>query len=191
MSAAKELLAAMKADGWKPKRRTYAPIVEFHPAQTMNDLCALNRLYLEAEADEVDFGLDEFCCLLKACASATNNSEPKVTEGAAAAAAAAAAENGDASVTSREDFFESTLHRMKQLVPVASRAVLDVLREWSEQHKLTTTLSRCTVSVQEPTAHDSGSAAAERTTPSDGNSRSTYTSSSEISCSEISCPEIS
>ena len=63
MSAA-ELLAAMKADGWKPKRRTYAPIVEF-PAQTMNDLCALNRLYLEAEADEVDFGLDEFCCLSK------------------------------------------------------------------------------------------------------------------------------
>ena len=103
VSAAKELLAAMKADGWKPKRRTYAPIVEFHPAQTMNDLCALNRLYLEAEADEVDFGLDEFCCLLKACASATNNSEPKVTEGAAAAAAAAA-ENGDTSVTSREEF---------------------------------------------------------------------------------------
>ena len=186
VSAAKNLLAAMKGDGWKPKRRTYAPIVESHAAQTLEDLRALNRLYAEAEADDVEFGVDEFCSMLKACVSATNEDDTASTAVTAAPAAAeVVAENGASGgvtetvedVSSCEDFFERTLHRMKQLVPVASRAVLDVVREWSEQHSITTTLSKCTISIQEQAAlNESGGAA--RSTTSNAGAGSIVSSSS-------------
>ena len=57
------------------------------PAQTMNDLCALNRLYLEAEAGrDLDWMNSAVC---SKPVPVRQQSEPK-DEGAAAAAAAAA-----------------------------------------------------------------------------------------------------
>ena len=151
VSSAKELLGAMKADGWKPKRRTYAPIIESHPKAHLDNLRELNSVYLEAERDGVEFSEAEFRHMLQACLSARTSlvvdgkNSVNLSGTSAGTVAAVASEGG---ISSCQDFFEITLHRMKELVPHASREILEVLKLWSEQHSDNTSLSKCNIVMQ-------------------------------------------
>ena len=132
---AMELLQHMRADSKVPKRRTYAPIFQYHPANTSTDLYSMNSIYLESEKDEVECTEEELHSMLKACVRVQLEEQKGAGEPAAAATL---------DVLSPLEFFRLTVHRMKDLVPYVSLTTLETLRNWCSSTTTSTTSTSTT-----------------------------------------------
>ena len=74
-SKAMSILQEMRENNEAPKRRTYAPIFQYHPAATHQDLHSINTIYLECEKDKVECTEDEFHAMLQACVTVQQHTQ--------------------------------------------------------------------------------------------------------------------